>query len=97
MSHAGTIIGIPGLEIERVKRREGIEVWAKPCWRPSCKHCSGTHATPLNPTTRRRPIHHEPHDLASGASSSSGGEGKFYADYAWANGLQKLIVRRSKS
>ena len=43
MSHAGTIIGIPGLEIERVKRREGIEVWAKPCWRPSCKHCSGTH------------------------------------------------------
>ncbi|MDA1369846.1 MAG: hypothetical protein O2971_03665 [Proteobacteria bacterium] len=24
MSHAGTIIGIPGLEIERVKRREGI-------------------------------------------------------------------------
>ena len=43
MSHAGTIIGIPGLEIERVKRREGIEVWAKPNRRPSCKHCSGTH------------------------------------------------------
>ena len=27
MSHAGTIIGIPGLEVIRVKRRRGIEVW----------------------------------------------------------------------
>ena len=43
MSHAGMIIGIPGLEIERVKRREGIEVWAKPSWRPSCKHCNSPH------------------------------------------------------
>lgn len=39
MSHAGTIIGIPGLEIERVKRSRGIEVWARPYRRPPCKHC----------------------------------------------------------
>lgn len=41
MSHAGTIIGIPGLEIERVKRSRGIEVWARPYRRPPCKHCHG--------------------------------------------------------
>jgi hypothetical protein len=57
MSHAGMILGIPGPEIERVKRREGIEVWAKPCWSPSRRHCGGTHATLLNPTRRfRRPV-----------------------------------------
>jgi hypothetical protein len=67
MSHGGMIIDIPRLEIERVKRREGIEVWAKPSWRPSRTHCGGTHATHTqpHPTTRRRPIHHEPHRLAS--------------------------------
>ena len=41
MSHAGRIIGIPGLEIERVIRTQGIEVWAKPSFRPPCKHCQG--------------------------------------------------------
>lgn len=41
MSHAGRIIGIPGLEIERVVRTQGIEVWAKPSFRPPCKHCQG--------------------------------------------------------
>ena len=30
MSHAGMIIGIPCLEIEQVKRGQGIEVWARP-------------------------------------------------------------------
>ena len=39
MSHAGMIIGIPGLQIERVKRSRGIEVWARPYRRPPCKHC----------------------------------------------------------
>lgn len=39
MSHAGTIMGIPGLQVERVKRGKGIEVWARPYRRPSCKHC----------------------------------------------------------
>ena len=41
MSHAGMIIGLPGLEIERVVRIQGIEVWAKPSIRPPCKHCQG--------------------------------------------------------
>lgn len=39
MSHTGRIIGLPGLEIERVDRNKGIEVWAKPTQRPLCKHC----------------------------------------------------------
>lgn len=39
MSHAGMIIGIPGLEIERVVRTQGVEVWARPSFRPPCKHC----------------------------------------------------------
>jgi len=41
MSHAGNIIGIPGLEIERVARNQGIEVWAKPTRRPLCQPCQG--------------------------------------------------------
>jgi transposase len=41
MSHAVTIIGIPGLQVERVKRSQGIEVWARPYRRPPCKHCHG--------------------------------------------------------
>ena len=41
MSHAVTIIGIPGLQVEGVKRRQGIEVWARPYRRPPCKHCQG--------------------------------------------------------
>lgn len=41
MSHAVRIIGIPGLEIERVHRNRGVEVWAKPSFRPPCKHCQG--------------------------------------------------------
>lgn len=39
MSHASSIIGIPGLEVERVARHQGIHVWAKPTFRPRCKHC----------------------------------------------------------
>ncbi len=37
MSYAATIIGIPGLQIERVKRNRSIEVWARPYRRPPCK------------------------------------------------------------
>ena len=33
MSHAAMIIGIPGLQIERVKRSRGIEVWAEPLYK----------------------------------------------------------------
>ena len=39
MSHAGAIVGIPGLEIERVDRNQGIHVWAYPRIRPPCVHC----------------------------------------------------------
>jgi len=30
MSHTERIIGLPGLKVERVKRKQGIEVWVKP-------------------------------------------------------------------
>ena len=39
MSHASQIIGLSELEIERVERHQGIEVWAKPRRRPPCKYC----------------------------------------------------------
>ena len=39
MSHAGNIIGISGLEVERVVRGEGINVYARPRKRPACIHC----------------------------------------------------------
>lgn len=39
MSHAGSILGISELEIERIHRHDSIEVWAKPSRRPSCKLC----------------------------------------------------------
>ncbi len=42
MSHAGTIVGLSELEIEHVDRQRGIEVWARPLNRPSCKHCHST-------------------------------------------------------
>jgi transposase len=39
MSHTERIIGIPGLAVERVVRKQDIEVWARPAYRPVCKHC----------------------------------------------------------
>jgi transposase len=43
MSHAGMIIGIPGLEVVRVKSKRCIDVWARPLRRQaSCKHCGGS-------------------------------------------------------
>jgi len=39
MSLASRIVGFPDLEVERVDRNRGIEVWAKPVKRPSCLHC----------------------------------------------------------
>jgi transposase len=42
MSHAGMIIGIPGLEVMRVKSKHRIDVWARPYRRQaSCQHCGG--------------------------------------------------------
>ncbi|MEM7206915.1 MAG: ISL3 family transposase [Pseudomonadota bacterium] len=39
MSHAGTIVGLSELIIERVHRDKRIRVWARPSRRPPCKHC----------------------------------------------------------
>jgi len=39
MSHAGTILGLSGLEVERVDRDDTIRVYAKPKKRPPCLHC----------------------------------------------------------
>ena len=56
MSHAAMIIGIPGLQIERVKRSRGIEVWARPYRRPPCKHC---HSPDLRiKATHKRTVKH---------------------------------------
>lgn len=56
MSHAVTIIGIPGLQVERVKRSRGIEVWARPYRRPPCQHCHG-HDVRIKATHRRTVKH----------------------------------------
>ena len=43
MSHAGMIIGIPGLEVIRVKTRRCVDVWARPYRRQShCSHCQSS-------------------------------------------------------
>ena len=39
MSLASRILGIHGLEVERVDWNKGIDVWAKPSKRPSCLYC----------------------------------------------------------
>jgi transposase len=39
MSHAGLILGLPELEVERVDRNDTIEVYARPKRRQSCIHC----------------------------------------------------------
>jgi transposase len=39
MSHAGLILGLPELEVERVDRSDAIAVYAKPRKRPCCLHC----------------------------------------------------------
>jgi len=39
MSHAGTILGISELEVERVDRGDEIKVYARPTKRPRCIHC----------------------------------------------------------
>jgi transposase len=50
------IIGIPGLQVERVKRSKGIEAWARPYSKPSCKHC---HSKDLRiKATHKRTVKH---------------------------------------
>jgi len=43
MSHAGLILGLPELEVERVDRNDAISVYAKPKQRPRCIHCGHDH------------------------------------------------------
>lgn len=40
MSHIDSILGLPGLAIERVDRQLGVHVWAKPTSRPACHYCA---------------------------------------------------------
>ncbi|SRR6056297_1053541 len=39
MSHAGLILGLPELEVERVDRNDAIAVYARPKKRPCCLYC----------------------------------------------------------
>lgn len=56
MPHAARIIGLPGLKVERVKRKQGIEVWAKPFKRPYCYHCG--HKQLIIKATHERTVKH---------------------------------------
>jgi len=49
MSHAETIIGLPGL---KVHRKPTFEVWAKPIYRPQCIHCQ-RHGLTIKATHQR--------------------------------------------
>ena len=40
MSPIDSTLGLGGLVVERVERKEGIHVWARPADRPSCLHCA---------------------------------------------------------
>ena len=40
MSHINSILGLPGLTIERVNRGKTIEVWGRPSIRPCCIYCN---------------------------------------------------------
>ena len=56
MSHAGNILGISELKIERSHTDKGIEVWAKPSTRPCCLHCEAKQL--VIKATHRRTIKH---------------------------------------
>ena len=43
MSHAGLILGLPELEVERVDRNDAISVYARPKERPCCIRCGHAH------------------------------------------------------
>jgi hypothetical protein len=40
MSPVDSILGLPGVQVQRVERRRNIHVWVKPTDRPPCLHCS---------------------------------------------------------
>lgn len=56
MSHTGTIVGISELNVERIDREHGIEVWARPSCRPLCKYCDSQNVRIK--ATHRRSVKH---------------------------------------
>ena len=56
MSHAGVILGITDLEVERVERDRTIKVYARPTRRPACIHCQ--HDGGKIKATRQRTLKH---------------------------------------
>ncbi len=56
MSHAGVILGITELEVERVDRDQGVKVYARPTKRPACIHCQ--HPRVKIKSTRQRTLKH---------------------------------------
>ena len=42
MSPIDSILGLPGVAIERVERKRSIRVWVKPVARPPCIYCQGS-------------------------------------------------------
>ena len=56
MSHLDSILGLPDLSIERVKRGQIVEVWCKPKVRPACIHCQ--HDTVRIKSTHHRLLKH---------------------------------------
>ena len=56
MSHAGNILGISDLEVERVERDQSIRIYARPTRRPSCIHCE--HDGVKIKATRQRVLKH---------------------------------------
>ena len=56
MSHAGVILGISDLEVERVERDQSIRIYARPTRRPSCIHCK--HDGVKIKATRQRVLKH---------------------------------------
>ena len=56
MSPVDSILGFGGLAIERVQRRGDIHVWARPKYRPACRHCN--HAAVRIKATYQRTVKH---------------------------------------
>ncbi|MFT0544733.1 ISL3 family transposase [Allopusillimonas ginsengisoli] len=56
MSPVDSILGLAGLVVQRVERRQDIHVWARPAQRPACVHCS--HGPVRIKATHRRTLKH---------------------------------------
>ena len=56
MSPFESILGLPGLAIQRVERHKDIHIWARPAQRPACIHCQ--HKSVRIKATYRRTLKH---------------------------------------